>query len=373
MRKRLCAALGLVLLCGSAVADEPLSIKFRSRALLDATVSGYGKDDAQGYYRLEDFRVGFKATYGKYELKADIGLGGGKVAIKDLLLNYHFKNSVLSFGNAYDPYSMDMLISTVDMRFHQSAGSVLAFTDSRKLGVTYHFYNPSWYAATGVYTHNDINKLGDDERKNAFVSTSRAVWRKQVGEQLFHVGGAFSFRTRQVNTETPPTLDLTNDGVTSMFPEPMMEATVDHAGTELKGLVELLYTAPRFMVQGEYFMNRFNRTVGEAYRPHGGYVQAGFLIKGRGFDYDEMYAIPGRPKSRQAIELTARFNYTDLDDGDAGILGGEAYDLSLGLNFYLNQYIGVKVNGSYVFVGDHCNDFYRKDLLLGQVRLQYVF
>ena len=82
----------------TAQADEPLTVKFRSRALLDAAVSGYGKESVQGYYRLEDFRVGFKATYRQYEMKADIGLGGNKVAIKDLLLNYHFKHGVLSLG-----------------------------------------------------------------------------------------------------------------------------------------------------------------------------------------------------------------------------------------------------------------------------------
>ena len=156
----------LAFLTATAVvsAVDGLHIKFRSRALLDATLSGYGKESVQGYYRLEDFRLGFKATYRQFELKADIGYGGGKVAIKDLLLNYHFKNSVLTFGNGYEPFSMDMLISTADLRFHQSAASVLAFTDSRKLGVTYHFYHDRWYLATGVYTHNDINKIGDGQK-----------------------------------------------------------------------------------------------------------------------------------------------------------------------------------------------------------------
>ena len=132
-----CVWLGMGSCFMTVQADKPLTVKFRSRALLDAAVSGYGKENVQGYYRLEDFRVGFKATYRQYEMKADIGLGGNKVAIKDLLLNCHFKHGVLSLGNAYEPYSMDMLISTADMRFHQSAGSVLAFTDGRKLGLTY--------------------------------------------------------------------------------------------------------------------------------------------------------------------------------------------------------------------------------------------
>ena len=158
-----------------------------------------------------------------------------------------------------------------------------------------------------------------------------------------------------------------------MFPFPLMEATVDRLGTELKGVFEILYTAPRFMVQGEYFLNRLNRTEREAYRPQGGYVQAGFLVRGIGFAYDDLYGIPGRPGSKQAIELTARFNYTNLNDGRAGIMGGRESDVSLGANFYLNEYLAVKLNGSYVLVGEHCNEFYKKNLFLGQLRVQYIF
>lgn len=363
----------VILLIGMAIhADEPLKIKFRSRALLDATVSDYGKEDVQGYYRVEDFRVGFKATYQQYELKADIGLGGGKTAIKDLLLSYHFPNSVLSFGNGYEAYSMDMLISTADLRFNQSAASVLAFTNSRKLGVTYHYYNSFCYLATGIYTHNDINKIGNDQ-KNAFVSTSRAVWRRQRGEHLLHAGGAFSFRTKEVNTKGEPEGSISSDGVTSLFPAPLLTTKITNQSTELKGLVEFLYTSSRWMVQTEYFFNRFNRTKGEPYRPHGGYIQGGFLLKGKGFEYDAMYGIPGRPTTPQAIELVARFNYANLNDASANIRGGEECDLSLGVNFYLNKYLGVKVNGSYVFVKGDCNPFYTKNLLLGQIRMQYIF
>lgn len=79
MKKTVSACLALCLCAGMSVtAQETLKVKFRSRALLDTSVSGYGKESTQGYYRVEDFRVGFKATYGQYEVKADVGLGGGK-------------------------------------------------------------------------------------------------------------------------------------------------------------------------------------------------------------------------------------------------------------------------------------------------------
>lgn len=97
------------------------------------------------------------------------------------------------------------------------------------------------------------------------------------------------------------------------------------------------------------------------------------LLKGREFEYDTMYAVPGRPVTPQAIELVARFNYTDMNDERSGILGGEEKDLSLGINFYLNRYLGIKINGSYVWVGNFCNSFYQKNFFLSQLRLQYVF
>lgn len=357
-----------------APAADTLKVKFRSRALLDATATDYGKDDVQGYYRLEDFRVGFKATYGRYELKADIGLGGGKVAVKDLLLNYHFKHGVLSVGNGYEPFSMDILISTADMRFNQSAASCLAFTNSRKLGVTYHYHAAHWYLAMGLYTNNDINKLGDD-KKNSLVSTSRAVWRNMDNRRhrLVHLGAAFSFRTRDVNKEAPVG-NVESAGVTDMLPEPLLSAEVSGMGTEVKGLVEALYTSRKVLLQGEYFVDRMNRTGGlKAYTAHGGYVQGSYLVVGEGFEYDAMYGIPGRPVSPKAVELVARFNYTDMNSPASGIFGGEEKDLSLGVNWYLNRYLGLKLGGSYVWTDDHCNGFYNKDMFLAQARIQYIF
>ena len=156
---------------------DSLKVKFTARALIDATATGYGKEDVQGYYHLEDCRAGFFANYGNYEMIADLEMAGKKFEMKVLLLNYHFKNGVLSFGNGYEPFSMDMLISTTDMRFNQMAPSVTAFTNSPRLGITYHYYDDHWYLATGLYTHNDMNRLRD-EKKNALVSTTRAVWRK---------------------------------------------------------------------------------------------------------------------------------------------------------------------------------------------------
>lgn len=365
----------LALTLQTAQAQDSLKLKFRSRGFLDAMPSGYGTDNVQGYYKVEDFRVGFKARYQRYELTADLGVTDQKVKFKDVLLNVHYKNTVLAIGNTFEPFSMDMMMNTADLRFNQSAASVMAFTTSRRLGVTVHHLYKGLYMATGLYTDNDINEVGDGQT-NAYVSTSRLVWRLRDagGRQLFHIGAAASFRTKESNTTEPPVVSLGSVGVTSMFPHGMMEAQVDHAGTKTRQLVELLYTSPRVMVQGEYFFNQYNRTGGLAtYRPHGGYLQCAVLLRGRGFGYDYDYALPERPQSDKACELVLRIDHTDLNDAGAGIYGGEETDYSLGLNMYFNRYLAWKIGASYVDVGAHCNSFYTKDCFVVQTRLQYIF
>lgn len=372
---RLIATLLFFLFLSSGLsAVDSLTMKIRSRALLDGALSGYGKESVQGYYKIEDFRIGFKASYRRYEVKVDIGYSSGKWSFKDLLFNLHFPHSILSVGNGYEAYSMDMLTSTSDMRFHQSASSVLAFTDGRKLGATYHYYHNRFYGSTGLYSYNDINKTGKNQ-KNAFISTSRLVFRPWMEKEcLLHVGGAFTFRSKAVNKESEMAKTIKSDGVTSLFDTPLIETTLKNPGAEYRSILELLLTGSRYLIQGEYFLNSYRldgRQV--AFRPHGGYLQGSYLIIGRGFQYDQAYAIPGRPSSDRALEMTVRYNYTNLDDTKAGIYGGKESDLSLGANLYLNKYIGIKLSASYVFTGKNCNSFYTNNLFIGQMRLQYVF
>lgn len=365
----LLVALGISLILQ---AQDSFKFKFRSRALLDASVASFQGQKYQGYYRLEDFRLGFKAGYRNMEMKADIGLGGGKLAIKDLVLQAAWGHHIVTLGNAYDPFSMDMLISTADLRFHQPATSVLAFTDSRKLGITWHYQMSSFYVASGIYTYNDLNKIGVNQR-NSFVSTSRAVWRRKLAlGSLLHLGGAFSFRTAPVNQDMF-CKEVSAVGVTAMFPEPLLHASFTDAGKEYKGVLEALIFGRRYLVQGEYYLNRYQLQGHKKYRPHGGYLQASYLLMGRNFLYDTTFAVPGRPVSDQALELTVRFNYADLNDDAAAVWGGAEKDFSMGLNFYLNAYVGFKISGSYVWLGKHCAKAYQKNYFIPQVRVQYIF
>lgn len=374
--KIILCCLGLNLLSIPSAAEDELKVKIRSRALLDATISGYESGKSQIYYRLEDFRFGAKACYKNLDLKIDLAYGSNKVTLKDLLLSCHFPNSILAIGNTYEPFSLDMLISTADLRFHQSAASVLAFTNSRKLGITYHYYKPEWYAAAGIYTHNDINKIGTEQQLNSEIITVRGVRRllKTGNSEMIHLGAAFSYRTKECNRENS-SRTIKSNGVTSMLNVPMMKVEINNVTTEWKSAFEFLYTNSSFLFQSEYFLNHFNRSKNlKGISFHGGYVQSSYLLKGRkGFIYDSTQSIAGRPKCKQALELTARINYTNMTSNQSNTNGGMEWDLSLGINYYINQYFGIKWNCSYVYTGKLNNIKYNKDLLICQLRCQYIF
>ena len=102
---------------------QKAKIKFRSRALLDGAVPALPGENAKAYFRVEDLRLGANITYDKISATADVGFSGGEIAVKDIIFNYSFKNFVISAGNAFEPFSLEMLMSSADMMFNQSASS----------------------------------------------------------------------------------------------------------------------------------------------------------------------------------------------------------------------------------------------------------
>lgn len=352
-------------------AQDSFKLKFRSRGLFDIAFS----DSNKSYYRLEDFRVGFKASYNDIELKVDLGLGGGKLAIKDFLFSYQYKKSIFTFGNAYEPFSIDMLISTADLRFHQSANSVMCTVNGRRIGFTYYRTTDPLFFAIGAYSDNDINKLGS-ELKQAYAVTSRLILRPVVTtHQLIHVGGAVSYRTPNSDKkmENFRSVAISGCGVTSMFGENIVSSNIDHCKSHLKTNVELLLNYKKVLVQAEYLRNDVTRLNSlSSYRTQGGYAQVCYLLLGKTYNYDKTYAIPERPTGK-AVELAARYNIMDMNRLNSELLGGSEKDISLGVNYYAEKYFAIKLNGSYTFVGDHCNAYYSRDFFIAQLRLQYIF
>ena len=108
------------------------------------------------------------------------------------------------------------------------------------------------------------------------------------------------------------------------------------------------------------------------YVAQGAYLQCSWLLSGETYLYDESVACAGRPEGK-SLEVCSRFNYLTLNDEDAAIWGGEQKDISIGLNYYINKYIGIKLNYSYLMPGASIKEISRKNFSVFQGRFQFIF
>lgn len=380
--KKKTQTLSLAALLAAAVLTPSLQAQEKWTDKVDVKLSGRAMMDMGGYLggkgshwgngaKFDDLRMGFKASMGAIGLKAEIGYAGNKVSIKDAFLSYTHEAHRVQAGQMYEPYSIDNLGSSVDMMFHQKPGAVQALSSSRRMGALYSYNVKSLLLQGGVFA-------GDaSAAKNASQGIgldARAVWRPvNDGTNLLHVGLAGGWRTPDGNADKNlKAFAYKNAGPAAIDSRSILKASVTGAKSQARLGAELLCTTKKLSLQGEYMLSSVKREGGlKTYTGQGGYLQAGWLLLGEGYGYDAWQACSQRPKGR-ALELCARFNVTNLNDTEAGVRGGLERDLSVGVNYFLNKHLGVKLNYSYVMPGADVKDIAQKNYSAIQARLQFV-
>ena len=289
-----------------------LKCKLTGRMLMDGGV--YLKNDnlfGNGT-EFNDLRLGVKATYQNWSMKMEVGYVGNKVSIKDAFAAY-------------------------------TSGSDLGNVKNVSQG----------YAIDGRLVYRPVNEEG----------------------KLLHIGAAVVYRTPDSalpGDEDENTFIYKSPGVSTIDNRNLIYAKVDHAKYQLKQGVELMIAHQRFFLQGEYIRTMVKREQNFTnYTGHGGYVQCSWLLTGRQYGYDEALACPGRPVGR-ALELCGRFNILDMNNEEAGVWGGAQKDFSLGVNYYMNKHIGMKLAYSWVMPGKHIKEISDKNFSVVQLRFQMI-
>lgn len=364
------------LLASAQPSSDKMHYKLTGRMLLDGGIFLENDNHFGNGTEFADVRIGAKATYQDWKMKLEIGYTGNKAAIKDAFASYtfHEKHSI-QIGQFYEPFSLEMLCSTSDLRFHQSPGAVLALSNSRRIGIAYTYNTPYYYIAAGAFTDNDVSNLKNVSQGYAF--DGRFVYRPVYSKgKLVHLGIASIYRTPDGSTEDGKDKHIfiyKSPGVTTIDNRNLLFATVDHATHQIKIGAELLIYYHKFFLQSEYIHTHIKRDAGfKNYTAYGAYAQCSWLLIGNTYAYDQEVACPGRPNEK-SLELCTRFNYLTLNDSKAGIYGGTQKDLSIGLNYYINQYIGFKLNYSYLIPGANIKEISEKNFSVIQGRFQFIF
>lgn len=356
--------------------EKKLKCSLTGRMLMDGGIyTQDGGNDFGNGTEFNDLRIGLKATYDNWTMRAEIGYAGGKVSLKDVYASYTLKGKhIFRAGQFYEPFSPDMLCSTFDLLFHQSPAIVQALTDGRRMGISYTYNDLHYYACGGFFTDNDVNNL-----KNAsqgYAINGRFVYRPVRKEKaLLHIGVVTDYRTPNgvaEDEEGKNTFTYKAPGVSTIDNRNLINAEVNHAQYQIRLSAELLAYYHRFYLQSEYMHAHVKRKNGyNNYRGHGGYVQCAWLLIGNQYTYDEASACPSRPSGR-ALEICSRFDIVNMDDTKANIIGGAQKDFSIGMNYYFNRHIGVKVNYSYVIPDSSAKEINGENFGIVQARIQFI-
>ncbi len=271
-----------------------LKCKLTGRMLMDGGV--YLKNDNQfgNGTEFNDLRLGVKATYQNWSMKMEVGYVGNKVSIKDAFAAYTSGKHIIQVGQFYEPFTLDMLCSTYDLRFHQSPGIVLALTNGRRMGTSYTYNGKHYYASGGFFTDSDLGNVKNISQ--GYAIDGRLVYRPVNEEgKLLHIGAAVVYRT------------------------------------------------PDSALPGDEDENTF------------------------------IYKSPGVSTiDNRNLILYGRFNILDMNNEEAGVWGGAQKDFSLGVNYYMNKHIGMKLAYSWVMPGKHIKEISDKNFSVVQLRFQMI-
>ena len=334
-------------------ADGNYSFQPFGRVHFDVSAFEDDKSDRASNANLRRARMGFKGNLGedlKYKTQIDFAEEG--VALKDVSLTYtgldafdvkagHHKPSFGFENNTSSNYIMTMERST----------ATNAFTRSEMIGANLKGGGENYSWGLGVFSEDGGNSdTRDDEdiSVDGRITTNVLALANQDTDNVLHVGAGISHRrpTGTVRFRARPVGDGTNIIDTGSF---SAVDTVNVYNAELGAVF-----GP-FTFQGEYFDTDVSRNGGNSDAEFDGYfAQVGWFLTGEARPYKASTGKYGRVKPKNpfslqgggtgAWELVGAFANTDLNDVSAGITGGEADTITLGVNRHLTDRVRLMAN-----------------------------
>lgn len=362
----------------NAITFSPSTLIF-----IDGAAFIQDKSDLSNGVTIPDVRLGFKLSYRQWSAKVDVGFGKGKVSAKDIFLQYNLKkNSYLRVGHFLEPFGIDHMESSSNIKFITANASSNIFSPGRKLGLEYVGWNNMLWFAGGIFGDGDSmsnSKEGDD----GYSATSRFVFTPSRKEgAIFHIGLAGSIRKADANGRSNIDGNLEDNqrdiGYSSSLLSNVetikpLSVIVPNANYQAKYAIELMGALGPVYFQTEYFHSNVRRyDNAPTYQALGAYGQVGVLVTGGKYNYSDSWARMDKPGPK-SLELVARFDYTGLNDKHSTINGGTMRDLSLAVNYYLNKFVMLRLNYSYMNMGDYNPALAGENVHSIQGRVQVVF
>jgi len=248
-------------------------------------------------------------------------------------------------GQFAEPFSLEEKTSSRFSTFMERS-LPNAFVPGRNIGAMLFspFLHKRMTGAVGVFRDTDDfggNGTSGDGEYNETVRVTGLPWYQRKGEHLLHLGASFSHRNSnndQLRIQERPEAHLASHFVdTGTFTAKTMD---------LYGAESALVLGP-LSLQGEYVTALTNAKASGDPRFGGFYFYGSYFLTGEHRPYNRELAVFSRVRPKRdflgpkrgpgAWEVAVRYSTIDLSD--ELINGRELYDITVGLNWYLNPHL----------------------------------
>ena len=333
--------------------DGKYSFQPFGRVHLDLSMFDDDKKDHSSNANFRRTRIGFKGKLGDdLKYKSEFEFAGESINYRDVYLTYTGLDFAdIKLGSQKPAFGMEQNTSSNYIMFMERAAPTNAFTRQYEIGANAVGGGDNWSLAAGVFNEDAGNKgTGEDEDITFDVRGSANILglMNNDSKNVLHLGLGVSHRrpTGTVSFSAKPAGDgdkIVNTGSISAVD------TVNVYGLEAAAV----FGPASF--QGEYFRADVNRSNGNTDADFDGYyAQAGWILTGETRPYKGKKGNFGRLKPAKpfnlkeggwgAWELLARYENLDLNDNSASINGGELDNVSVGLNWHLNDRVRLMAN-----------------------------
>ncbi len=374
--KKILTLLWVLCTCALTAADNNPTLHWRlsGRLFIDGGTYINSPPELHNSIHISDIRLGTKIRYlTSWYAKIDVGFANNKVTLKDAYMQYGKDDNYFRAGYMLGFFSMDESTSTNDFVFHTGSNVTETYYPSRRTGISYTRSVENYYYSFGGFMGDGLTRA--ETIKPGYNFTGRYVWRPVNQEgYVFHLGTGALFKIPDKDTETGKrSLLLKTKGVTYMPSVQLLDLLLEDVENQLQANVECLFFNQKWLLQGEYLLMKVKQAgTLPGYTSHGGYLMAGFLLKGNTYGYDLLDALPEMPVEPRSLLLAFRYNHTNLNDNHSKVYGGRQHDVAIGLNYYVNSYISTRLNYTHLWMDKH-SALGKNNIHMIQARLQIRF
>ncbi|NQT22414.1 MAG: hypothetical protein HQ579_03130 [Candidatus Omnitrophica bacterium] len=308
--------------------------------------------------------------------KMQLDFAGGEVGMRDIYIG--LKNvpylDLVRVGQFTEPFSLEDMTSSNHITFlERSLPYALSIHRNTGIGFNANPFDKRVTISSSAYYNADDQAIPVNNSANFATRITGLPWYEEDGAKLVHLGAAYGFRNSadedkiSFSYSSPPEIHL--------MPNFVDTGNFNGSYANLLGLESALIYGP-FSLQSEFIQSFVDlKGTSKVGYFNGFYAYASYFLTGEHRNYNKFWGTFGSTEvirnfsmkewSPGAWEIAARYSYLDLCSHD--VKGGALWDLTVGLNWYLNSNMKVMLN----YVHAHPNGIGDADIIAVRCQVEY--